>query len=367
MSMCGNSDRRIEKKGQKESFFILLVFLGICVIASMALLAHHLSNFISVDHDEIALVPARAETKIKVSRDTENGGDEGEPRRGEIETKISRDTLSGTFSASKAISSEQRTSGNPGFEAYDEKTVWSTKTKVDIFSASYKNNQGILTVESEKNDKVIAPGTEDRYTFWLKNTGDVPVNYTLEFEALFSPENVKIPVKAKIKSYNGEWLLGGKDRWTDVLKLNSVEDRATLGVNQYAKYALDWQWVFERGYDLYDTYLGNRAVNEDLSLTIIIKTVAEADTGTSIADNSSSTQTNISNNSSTQTDISNHSSSVREDEDEDVSLPQFITADQIPTTGDIWDMAFYIILAVASILGISLLLLQKRKAKETEK
>lgn len=344
----------MKKRERKESFFVLVVFFCVCVIASMALLAHYLSNFISADRDEIALVPAGTGTKearnILPSYST-----------------FPYYSIFPYFSDSNLISSVrnnsriQRNSWSPGFAAYDEKKIWSTKTQVDIFSASYKNDQGILTVESENNDKVFAPGTGDSYTFWLKNTGNVPMDYTLEFEALFSPKNVKIPVKAKIKSYNGDWLLGEKDKWGDVLKLNNVEDRATLGVNQYAKYTLDWQWVFERGYDLYDTYLGNRAVNEDLSLTIIIKTVAEANTGVSIADNTSDSTSSI---QSTRPDTANPISSTGQDKDDDLSSTSFITADQTPKTGDILDLAFYIILAVASILGIFLLLFERKKDRE---
>ena len=40
---------------------------------------------------------------------------------------------------------------------------------------------------------------------------------------------------------------------------------------------MEWQWPFERGDDEFDTYLGNRAVDEDLKLTIVIKTIATGD------------------------------------------------------------------------------------------
>lgn len=330
-------------KREEKELFTLTIFLCVCVIASISVLAHYLSNFVSYNREEIALVPSKTETSLS---------------RVDTDNNTNTSTASNIFSTSTS----SRTEGNPKLEVYDEKTVWSTKTQVDIFSASYKNNQGISIVESEKNDKVIAPGIGDSYTFWLKNTGDMPVDYTLEFETLFSPENVKIPVKAKIKSYDGNWLLGGKDKWGDIQKLNTVEDRATLGVNQYVKYTLDWKWIFEREYDWYDTYLGNRAVNEDLSLTIIIKTVAEVHTGTSMADNTSDGDSSI---QPTQPDISNPVSSTKKDDD--ISSIPFIIADQIPKTGDIRDLTFYIILVFASILGISMILYNRKKDREREK
>lgn len=356
----------------------------------MALLSHYLSHFISVDCNEIALVPADIKTETKVTKN---------PHFSNIYPSSNILSFSSDSKSFPSSSSSNPTSNgqknmevqedrNPNFEAYDEKTIWSTKTKVDIFSTSYQNNQNVVTVENRENDKLIAPGTKDSYTFWLKNTGGIPIDYTLEFEAIFSPENVKIPVKAKIKSHDGDWMLGEDEKWADVLNLNTVKDRATLDVNQSVKYTLDWQWPFERDNDSYDTYLGNRAVDEDLSLTIIIKTVAEANTGDSMADNvvddtfsdstssinstldstSKSTSDSTSLVPSKQPDADDSDSSTREDKEEDgiFSIPSMI-ADQFPKTGDILDMEFYIILIVASILGIILLLLKKRRAKEREK
>ena len=72
-------------------------------------------------------------------------------------------------------------------------------------------------------------------------------------------------------------MLGDDNTWSDVLELNQVKDSASIAVNRYAYYTLEWRWPFESGDDGYDTLLGNMAVDEDLTLTIVIKTVATGD------------------------------------------------------------------------------------------
>lgn len=165
----------------------------------------------------------------------------------------------------------------PGFEVYDDEKVWSTQTNVEIFHLSYEDGEGIVTVNSENGDKLIAPGTENDYTFRLKNTGNCAMDYTMSVEAYFSNDTYKIPVEARMKRYDGSWLIGSDESYEDVLNLNKVSDSATLGVNRYAYYTLEWCWPFETGHDEYDTMLGDlSAEGEDLSLTIVIRTYAEA-------------------------------------------------------------------------------------------
>lgn len=114
------------------------------------------------------------------------------------------------------------------------------------------------------------------YTFWLKNTGNTAVDYEMELEAYLTPDKAELPVDARMKSYEGAYLLGNDSKWDSVLKLDGIRDKATLGVNRYAQYTLEWQWPYESGDDDYDTWLGNQAVNEDIALTIVIRTTASA-------------------------------------------------------------------------------------------
>ena len=161
----------------------------------------------------------------------------------------------------------------PGYSVYDENTVWQANTNVEIFKFSYENGEGKVTVDG-LGDKVIAPGTQNDYSFTLENSGNVALDYTMEMEAYFSNEKYAIPVTVRLTQKNGGYLIGNDDTREDVLALNNVHTEATLGAGRYATYTLDWEWAFE-GDDEFDTMLGNLAAEgEDLSLTIVIRTLA---------------------------------------------------------------------------------------------
>ena len=64
-----------------------------------------------------------------------------------------------------------------GFWTYDENTIWSTKTDIEIFRLKHdNNNDGVFTVVTSDGDKVFAPGTENDYTFTIKNTNTVSLD-----------------------------------------------------------------------------------------------------------------------------------------------------------------------------------------------
>ena len=166
--------------------------------------------------------------------------------------------------------------GNPSFEASSDGTIWSTNTKVDIFKSSYINKLEQITAQSHDGDKIIAPGTSNSFVFKLANTGDVPLSFELDIDAYITPEGYHLPVKARMQRYDSKWLLGGDNQWHDVPQLDNVADSGTMGAGKYFYYTLDWEWPFEID-DQYDTYLGNQAVDEDISITIVIKTYATGD------------------------------------------------------------------------------------------
>lgn len=158
------------------------------------------------------------------------------------------------------------------FRVTDEDTVWKGNTQVEIFRVSYKNGQGQVTVKSGRGDKVIAPGTENSYTFALENTADGPVEYAISMKSYFSSADYIIPVEAKVtRDTDKKYLLGSAVSYDDVLELNKVSDSGTLKKGYVMPYTLSWQWPFE-GNDAYDTMLGN--LEEDLTLTIVIETTA---------------------------------------------------------------------------------------------
>lgn len=288
-----------------------LLFVAICV--TVALLASILKEHVTDDGDAIALVPSHAESaaghlviknedytvsNMNISGVSTNGsggaGTGTTSKTAETGSEVSTTPSTGEDkgnTASQSGGNETNSSNgtaqtgigfieevvnvplDPDITVHDDVRTWETETAVDIFKIAYENGEAVVTVDG-MGDKVIAPGTGNEYTFYLKNTGNVMLDYTLEIEAFFTPDTQPIPVEARLKGYDGTYLLGAKDIWADVLELNQVKDEASISVNRYAYYTLEWQWPYESGDDAYDTLLGNMAVNEDLTLTIVIKTVA---------------------------------------------------------------------------------------------
>lgn len=148
----------------------------------------------------------------------------------------------------------------------------------EIFKFSYDETGKVTVIGPEGNeDKLFAPGTSNIYQFTLANTGDVALDYTMTMEAYYTGTDLWIPIEARVWDYNNKYLLGSADNKVDVLELNKVEDSAELGAGRYAVYNLEWEWPFERGDDVYDTMLGDLAVDNDLELHIVIRTVAMLD------------------------------------------------------------------------------------------
>lgn len=177
---------------------------------------------------------------------------------------------------STAPTTSQGVVAKPGFEASDASGVWTTNTKVDIFKSSYTNKVGQLTVKSNDGDKIIAPGTSNSFVFKLANTGNVPLDFELDIDAYITPDGYELPVKVRLHRYDNTWLLGDKDNWMFIPHLDQSGDKGTMGAGKYFYYTLDWEWPFESD-SRYDTYLGDTArFVEDISLTIVINTYAEA-------------------------------------------------------------------------------------------
>ena len=148
----------------------------------------------------------------------------------------------------------------------------------EIFKLFYDETGKITVIGPEGNeDKLIAPGTSNLYQFTLANTGDVAVDYYMTIEAYYTGTDLWIPVEARLWDYNNRYLVGSADKKVDVLELNGVEDSGELAAGRYAVYNLEWEWPFERGDDIYDTMLGDLAVDQDMTLHIVIRTVAVHD------------------------------------------------------------------------------------------
>ncbi|MDF9825399.1 hypothetical protein M2475_001854 [Breznakia sp. PF5-3] len=230
-------------------FIAVLLFF---IVSTISVLADKLVESSQGDEEIISLFPSKDSTsKVKVGNDTPSS----------IQVQSNRN---------------YRTSYTP-VTVSDDKKVWKTQTDIEIFKLSYKNGSDKVSVLSSDGSEVIAPGTENSYTFNIKNNSKSSVKYKMTCEVFVEPENLFFPVEMSFESYTGNYLLGNSNSFVNVEDISLVEDSGVLSANNYAYYTLNWQWPFEWDNDTYDTYLGDRAVNEDLTVSVVIKTLIEDD------------------------------------------------------------------------------------------
>ncbi len=208
----------------------------------------------------------------------------------------------------------------------DQNVVWETETQVEIFHAAYENESGEITVRSAGNDKVIAPGTSNVYNFYINNSGNAALDYTVSSEAeitVKSGQKLRVPLVARLSDWRGNYMVGSADSWVPVEALDGASTKGSLTADYHAKYSLEWQWPFE-GDDALDTMLGNLAASGD-EIRVTIKLMVYAT---------------------------------------DALDPDIIEG--IPNTGDNAKLALWIALFVCSAFMFPLLLVLGRRKKDEE-
>ena len=258
------------RKQNKRSGWVWLtvLLLFVFVAASTFVLMDRLTGYQMNDLGAIELIPRAA------ASETEPGTEA--PTEEETEAPTEKETEAPTEAPTEGPTTAANVPYNPGFQVSDDKTVWATETEVEIFRISYENGNQIVTVQGSNGDSVIAPGTENSYTFKLKNTGNVNMKYTVEVDAYFTPADIPLPIQTSLVRHDSKWIVGDQDTLAEVPALDAAEDSYTLKPGNFSAYTLYWQWPFEQGDDAYDTYLGNLATEQDLIFTIVIRTRAEA-------------------------------------------------------------------------------------------
>lgn len=251
------------KKSIGKWIALIILFLIICIAATTIALMDRLNGFLMSDAGAIALDLGERFSKEdwEKIKNRFKGIDFGD---GDQDKDKDKDVDESNGKKEKKAS----------FKVDDGSAVWGTETQIALFEVTYENGEQNITVQSSNEDKVIAPGTTQTYTFKLKNTGEVALDYLVDIDAYVTPEETRIPVESRLYRYDGEWVLGNHELYEEIELLDSAEDMSTLGAGRYGYYILEWVWPFESGDDAYDTLLGNEAIQENITFTIEISTVA---------------------------------------------------------------------------------------------
>lgn len=161
----------------------------------------------------------------------------------------------------------------PDVEVSDDEVIWETNKDINIFRTKEVNESGQVVVESINGDKIIAPGMEGSYRFYIKNKGNIALDSKTVLGVEFIAENLdydysKLPIEIRFVNYQGKDLTG--KGWVSVDEVDTCIDELTLGKNRYVYYTLEWRWLFETGDDAFDTLLGNLSVDSKVELTVNI-------------------------------------------------------------------------------------------------
>ena len=238
------------KNSKTKWIWLSVLILLVCVAATTMIFVSRLHHFLIDDSGAIPLIP-------------------------ETDTDTTQTTVSPTVPTAPSSTQPPK---NVGFETSDDNTMWTTDTQIELFRVSYVNGEQVITVNSDNGDKVIAPGAGNSYTFKLKNTGDVALDYTVTANISFTPADIEPPLTGRLNRYDGKWVVGGTNEYAQIPVLDTAVDTATLGAGKYTYYTLEWLWPFESRNDELDTMLGNLATEQDLIFTIAIKTTATEST-----------------------------------------------------------------------------------------
>ncbi len=264
-----NNYDSLRRRGSSRALGVILVILILLEFCSLAILFSRISAWSPVKGNNVfPLTESTDMTRVRIGTKQPDGTIKYAEELAEYRRESSPlSSLVSTFALTA--------SADGGFIVYDENTVWSADTKIEFFKASYENGEGVITVQSNNGDKLIAPGTSNGYTFTIENTGDVALDYELYMDPQVTGPDIAIPIVVRVVDAEGEYHLGGEDEWVPLDRLSEMNETATIGAHKTATYTLEWQWPFEGDDNAYDTMIGNLVLEEKFVLNIEIGTMAE--------------------------------------------------------------------------------------------
>ena len=266
----------------KKTIWGLVLVLLLAITVSAAVFVSNVKKHAPTEMDTVInLVPEDEEAaKESADKDTTESQTEQDSSNDEIiHIEVPKSNLKNGTTYRAVSREEKRQVGTLDAEMIveDEVQIWESETHVDIFDRAYygtkeAGTENEITVENLGKKNLIAPGTEEEYVFWVKNTGQVGIDYWVSFEE-HNTSGYDIPLEVRVKC-GDSFILGSKNKWEPIDKLDFVKHEGHLNIKNYARYTLEWRWQFERD-DEYDTYLGNEAVGKDIVQEIVIHTYGE--------------------------------------------------------------------------------------------
>ncbi len=266
----GNNLYQTRHNTGKAGLGVTAFLLFLCVIISSFALCFRIGIFTyakEADAD-IPIGEAAGSSGQSVQNGNSSSGNNGQ-------------TSGGSANGGQSVGGGHTSDGRParpGFQASDSDKIWGKQTDIELFRVSYENGEHVITAAGARGQEIVAPGTENDYTFNLTNTGNVSIAYRVSAAAVLSDgqNRFDIPLKLRLSDYTGRYLIGGADSWADFESLGTFSESASLAAGHYMAYTIEWQWPYESGDDAFDTMLGNLSVDRDLVLTVTINVTAEA-------------------------------------------------------------------------------------------
>ena len=163
-----------------------------------------------------------------------------------------------------------------------EAARWEANQQITIFDTHYANGDGQITVESQDGEALIAPGTNMEYQFTMYNSSNIAVVYEVDLDMLVTlggePQGREmeeaLPLKVRLTTGSGEYLIGSKDSFISLADAIVAKKRLVLGAESFDTFTLELSWAFE-GDDQNDTHLGDLSAEQNLTLKLVVDTFAE--------------------------------------------------------------------------------------------
>ena len=148
-------------------------------------------------------------------------------------------------------------------------------TELDVFSVSYEDDTGNITIKGADGEKVLAPGAKVDYTIRIRNTDRIAVDYDF-IPKVNNFSQTELPIVVRMIGPDEEYLVGDAKTWVSIEEMDSLNEKHTLLAGECSEYLFQWKWAFETGSDDYDTWLGVNAKTQNIGMSMNMSLYATA-------------------------------------------------------------------------------------------